>query len=55
MAITRSQKDIDDVMNWAVEGMAQGTRFLGMSYEQGVDDALRWATGLTDERPDQDE
>lgn len=28
-----------------------GSNFPGMSYEQGVDAALRWALGDTDERP----
>ncbi len=28
-----------------------GSKFPGMSYEQGVDAALRWALGDTDERP----
>lgn len=31
------------------------SRWPGMTYEQGVDDALRWAVGDSDDAPGEDE
>ena len=39
--VERQSKEIYDLMNWAQEGVDQGTRYPGMSYEQGILDALR--------------
>lgn len=51
----RSQEEIDEQMNKASEGIDQGSRWPGMSYEQGVDAALRWVTGDDDSAPMDDE
>jgi hypothetical protein len=53
--VKRTQKEIDDVLNKAADGIDKGSRWGGMSYEQGVDAALRWITGETDENPMEDE
>ena len=49
--IVRSDSQIDNVRNWAAEGRDQGTRFSGMSYEDGIEDMVAWLTGQTDENP----
>lgn len=48
----RPQNEIDEVMNWASEGVDAGSKYPGMSYEEGIRDAIDWITGLTDDRPD---
>lgn len=51
----RSQDEITRVCDWAQESVDGGTsRYCGMSYEQGVLDALNWVTGLEDHAPDED-
>ena len=44
-------EEIYDLMNWAQEGVDQGTRYPGMSYEQGILDALMWLDGSSDHNP----
>ncbi len=39
------KKEIDDVLNQAVEAMDAGTKWPGMSYEDGVEAAIRWMLG----------
>ena len=43
--VERQSEEIYDLMNWAQEGVDQGTRYPGMSYEQGILDALNGSTG----------
>lgn len=50
----RSMEEISRVTDWALEGVDCGTRHPGMSYEQGVLDALNWMTGMDEHAPDQD-
>lgn len=50
-AIKRSESEIDDAVNQAQEGVDQGTKWPGMSYEEGVVAALMWVAGHTDEHP----
>lgn len=48
----RPENEIDEAINQAVEQEDEGgTKWPGMSYEQGVSAALRWATGQSDEHP----
>lgn len=48
----RSQSQIDEVVNDAYENIdAGGSRWPGMSYEQGVAAALEWVTGASEEPP----
>lgn len=37
--------EIDDVLNECVESQNDGSKFPGMSYEQGVEAAIRWMQG----------
>ena len=50
--IARTDEEIDDTLNDAVE--TQG-RWPGMTYEQGVEAALRWVTGEEDLNPLEEE
>ncbi len=55
MNIARSDDEIARVENWAVEGVDEGTRYPGMSYEQGIVDVLQWLSGDSDHAPDEEE
>lgn len=47
-----TDEQVDDVINMAYEIKdEQGTKWPGMSYEDGVLAALRWVTGEEDENP----
>lgn len=51
-----TDKQIDDVLNDVHEQIDEGgSRFRGMSYEEGVAAALHWVTGESDEHPYEDE
>ena len=47
----RTQEETDEQLNLATEGVDNGSRWPGMSYEQGVEAAIRWMTGQTDDKP----
>lgn len=48
--------EIEEQLTKAIEQNHKGaSRWPGMSYEQGVENALRWATGETDDKPMEDE
>jgi hypothetical protein len=48
----RDEQEIEDVLNAIpTEGPSRSPN---MTYEQGVDDALRWALGWTDQNPMED-
>lgn len=50
--VKRSQQEIDDLRNRVVPAIDAGeTRFRGMTYEQGIDEAIRWLFGETDDHP----
>lgn len=49
--LSRSDDEINDQLNLAAEGLDSGSRWPGMSYEQGVDSALHWVLGHTDDAP----
>lgn len=53
MRIVRTQEEVDQVLNWASEGIDGGSKYPGMSYEEGVRAAVDWLTGFTDDRPDE--
>ena len=50
--IVRSKEEIDRVLDWAIEGQDQGSRFPGMSYEDGIRETIDWLTGYSDDAPD---
>ncbi len=50
--VTRTDEEIDAVVNECTELENQGgSKFPGMSYEQGVKNALDWVVGNCDESP----
>lgn len=51
----RTREQIDEQANLAAEGGEGGSQWPGMNYEQGVENALRWVTGESDEAPMSDE
>lgn len=55
MVTTRLQSEIDDQLNKASEVHENGTRWGGMTYEEGVESALLWITGQRDDLPMEDE
>lgn len=52
MQIVRTDQEIARVENWAFAGLDEGTRYAGMSYEQGLIDMLEWLRGDNDVAPD---
>lgn len=50
-SIVRSETQIDNVRNWAIEGVDKGSHYPGMSYEQGIEDMAAWLLGESDENP----
>lgn len=52
MKLVRTDEEIDEQLNRAQDQVeAGGTKVPGMSYEEGVDAALRWATGQSNDAP----
>lgn len=50
--IVRTQEEIDDVLNECVEiENNEGSRFHGMSYEQGLQDMYAWLVGESNDNP----
>ena len=49
--IQRSNIDIEGVIEEAYEGVNEGSKFLGMSYEEGIISMWSWLTGDQRERP----
>ncbi len=47
----RTENEIDEVLNKADEQLDSGTKWPGMSYEEGVAAALRWVLGDSDDDP----
>lgn len=39
---SKTQEEIDDVLNTCAEALDSGSKFPGMSYEEGVEAAIRW-------------
>jgi hypothetical protein len=42
MQIIRTKEEIEQLYNDAAEGIDQGSKFPGMSYEEGIIEVLRW-------------
>jgi hypothetical protein len=51
----KTEQEIEQYLNESLpEGAGGPSKWPGMSYEQGVDAALRWVLGYTDEKPMED-
>lgn len=54
--LVRTAAEVDAQLNRAMEAVDAGTTaWPGMTYEQGVDNALRWVTGQSDDVPMEDD
>lgn len=50
--VEKTVSDIKDQLGLAGDKIAEGgSHFPGMTYEEGVDAALRWVTGQTEDLP----
>jgi hypothetical protein len=47
----RTDPEIEEQLGLALDAQADGSRWPGMSYEQGVENALRWVSGESDTAP----
>ena len=53
--IHRDDQQIDDILNLCSERIEQGgSKFTGMTYEQGIDAAIQWILGNEDSNPMED-
>jgi hypothetical protein len=55
LLIDRPDSEIAELEAWAAEGQANGTRYGGMSYEDGIRDTLDWLMGRKKTGPHQGE
>jgi hypothetical protein len=53
--VFRPGTEIDEQVQRAMDGIEMGSRYPGMSYEEGVRDALEWVQGNTSEKPMEDD
>ena len=53
MDVVRSEEEIARVDNWAAESLDNGSRYPGMTYEQGIMDILAWLRGDEEIAPDE--
>lgn len=51
MSNVRDEKAIENQIDLAAKAKDEGGKYFGMSYEEGVQAALEWVTGVTDELP----
>jgi len=53
----RTEEEIDNILNDISDAKDAGTanRWPGMSYEDGVENALLWVTGRSDDHPYEEE
>jgi hypothetical protein len=50
-SIVRTEKEIDEVLEKAMDGKYSGSRYPGMSYEEGIMAFADWLFGDDDEPP----
>lgn len=49
--IVRTDAEIDEQLNIAADGMNDGSKYPGMSYEDGIQAFAYWLFGDTDDKP----
>lgn len=50
--IVRTDKEIDDVVDGAIKQATEfGTKWSGMSYEEGIEATIKWLLGHSDVNP----
>jgi len=55
MEIKQTKDELFRVLDWANEGQSHGSRYPGMSYEDGIIYTLDWILGRTEDAPDSSE
>lgn len=50
----RTEKEINDLIDKCADAAMNGTKFSGMSYEEGIRAGIEWVLGLSDEHPLED-
>jgi len=54
--VERTDDEINDVLNDVSHRINEGgSRYPGMSYENGIEEALQWVLGKSDDHPYKDE
>ena len=51
MVICRSREEIDEQLNLAQDAIDHGSKFFGMSYEQGIVAMFDWLEGNCEDAP----
>jgi len=46
-------QEIEEVLNWASEAVDTGSKYPGMTYEEGVEAMFRWLVGDCEEKPNE--
>jgi hypothetical protein len=49
--IVRTDAEINEQLNIAADGINEGSKYPGMSYEDGIQQFWLWVTGETNEKP----
>jgi hypothetical protein len=49
--IERNDREIDRLLDDTIQAESEGTKFPGMTYEEGVRAAIDWITGNSDDYP----
>lgn len=49
--LVRTSEEIDGLLNQCSEGFDNGSRYPGMTYEDGIRDAIRWLTDTDEPGP----
>lgn len=52
--IVRTPEEIDRVYQWAQEGAAEGGRYSGQNFEEGIIELIDWLYGNSNHAPDED-
>jgi hypothetical protein len=53
--IIRNETEIQRVLNWAQQGVQNGSHFRNMKYEEGLIEMFDWLVGNSDDAPDEQE
>lgn len=55
MNVARSQDEVDEQLNRADDALDSGSRYPGMTYEEGVANGIRWLLGQDESPPMEDD
>ena len=49
--LKRTEAEINEQHDLACDGVENGTKYSGMSYEEGVRETINWMLGYTNDKP----